>query len=84
MSEWNFQKVIKVEPRDNYQIYVEFDDGKSGLVDLSGSMQGEVFEPLQDPDFFQKVTVDDWGAPCWPNGLDLAPDALYENLDGSP
>jgi Protein of unknown function (DUF2442) len=41
---------------------------------------GPIFEPLQDPSFFSKVTVDEFGAVCWPNGADLAPDALYERI----
>lgn len=80
MAAWNFQKVTKVEPKDNYKIYVEFDDGNNGIVDLSDNLWGEVFEPLKDPEFFKQVTLDDWGAPCWPNGADIAPDKLYEQL----
>jgi len=39
---------------------------------------GEVFEPLPDPEFFKQVSIDEFGAVCWPNGADLAPDHLYE------
>lgn len=39
-----------------------------------------MFEPLRDPEFFFQVKVDDFGAVCWPNGADLAPDALYQKL----
>jgi hypothetical protein len=42
-----------------------------------------MFEPLQDPKFFAQVFVDDFGAVAWPNGADLAPDALYEQLRAS-
>jgi len=27
-----------------------------------------------------QVSLDEFGAPCWPNGADLAPDALHEQL----
>jgi hypothetical protein len=30
------------------------------------------------------VKVDEFGAVCWPNGLDLAPDAMHEELTGAP
>jgi len=59
---------------------VRFNDGLSGAVDLSGRLFGTVFEPLKDPDVFAQVTVDEFGAVCWPNGADLAPDALYRDL----
>jgi len=79
--EWNFQKIIKVEPRDNFTIYIEFEDGRCGIKDMSPLLQKGVFKPLQDPDFFNQVVLnEEIGAPSWPNGVDLAPDSLYENL----
>lgn len=41
---------------------------------------GPVFEPLKDESLFNQVSVDEFGAPCWPNGADLAPDAIYAEL----
>jgi len=46
-----------------------------------------MFEPLRDPALFVQVRIDEFGAISWPNGADLAPDALYERLrsaDESP
>jgi len=43
-------------------------------------MRGPMFEPLRDPSYFARVKLSDYGAPVWPNGLDLAPDALYERI----
>ncbi|MGB6000271.1 MAG: DUF2442 domain-containing protein [Thermoanaerobaculia bacterium] len=45
-------------------------------------MDGPVFEPLRDPDYFAQVSIDEFGVICWPNGADLAPDALYRRLKG--
>ena len=72
-----------LEARSGYRLFVEFADGVSGVVDLSGRLFGSVFEPLRDPAFFQLATIDEFGAPCWPNGADLAPDALYRQLKGA-
>ncbi len=80
---WQFQKVIEVKPLENYRLFVKFEDGLSGEVDLSGDLRGPVFEPLKDPAFFKQVAIDDHGAPCWPNQADLAPDALYEALSST-
>ncbi len=47
---------------------------------MSDRLFGPMFEPLKDPEFFAQVTVDEYGAPTWPNGADLAPDAIYRQL----
>ena len=73
-------RVTKVRALDRHRVHVQFEDGVHGEVDLSGRLFGSVFQPLKDPEFFAQVTVDDFGAVCWPNGADLAPDALYRAL----
>ena len=73
-------RVLKVRALPGYRLSVEFDDGVGGEVDLSERLFGPVFEPLKDVDFFARVEVDEFGAVSWPNGADLAPDALYETL----
>jgi len=41
----------------------------------------ESIEPLRDPDLFGKVRVNpETGTIEWPNGADLAPDALYDRI----
>ncbi|MFQ5527100.1 MAG: DUF2442 domain-containing protein [Thermoanaerobaculia bacterium] len=72
--------ICRVEALDGYRLRVEFSDGTAGEVDLSERLFGPVFEPLKDPSLFEKVSVDEFGAICWPNGADLAPDALYARL----
>lgn len=64
-----------------YRIWVSFDDGTSGEVDLSGSLNGPVFEPLKDLKVFSRVTVDpELETVIWPNGADLAPEYVKEHL----
>ncbi|HZL57831.1 MAG TPA: DUF2442 domain-containing protein [Bryobacteraceae bacterium] len=71
---------MRVSVSHEYTLHVLFDDGRSGEVDLSTRLFGPVFEPLRDPRLFAEVQVDEYGALCWPNGADLAPDALYRKL----
>jgi hypothetical protein len=52
-------------------------------IDLSGELDGEVFQPLRDEAVFRQVTVDEFGAVCWPNGPNLAPDAIHSELPES-
>lgn len=73
-------KVIKVTPLPGYRLAVEFEDGVKGEIDVSGELWGEVFQPLKDESFFRQVGIDEHGVVCWPNGLDLAPDAMHYKL----
>ena len=77
-------RVVKVAALSQYRLHVEFDDGVAGTIDLSGELDGEVFQPLRDEAVFRQVTVDEFGAVCWPNGPDLAPDAMHSELTGKP
>jgi hypothetical protein len=69
--------LVHVQARPISRLLVEFSDGVRAELDLSSRLFGPVFEPLRDPSFFAQVTLDAFGVPCWPNGADLAPDALY-------
>jgi len=66
----------------HYRLRVGFSDGSSRDVDLTGELQGPVFEPLADPDFFAQVRVDDdLGTVVWPNGADLDPLVLHGDFE---
>ena len=73
-------RVISVEPLQNCRLAVRFDDGTEGVIEMQDRLFGPVFEPLKDPAIFQQVFIDEFGAVAWPNGADLAPDALHERL----
>jgi hypothetical protein len=74
------QGVASVRPLDDYRLHVTFEDGTTGVVSLNDRLFGPMFEPLRDLAMFRQVSLDEFGAICWPNGADLAPDALYEQL----
>jgi len=66
------------------QLEVTFVDGTSGRVDMraflnSSKVEGTVFEPLRDPSVFIQAQVV-MSATQWPNGADLAPDAMYDAI----
>jgi len=75
-------KIVNVKPLANYRLRIDFEDGLVGEVDLSDRLTGPMFEPLQDQKLFGQVSVDQFGAIRWPNGADLAPDALYLRVKG--
>jgi hypothetical protein len=64
---------------NDYRLRIGFSDGSTKDVDLAGELQGEIFEPLKDLDFFLKVSVNpDTRTIEWPNGADFAPEFFYE------
>ena len=77
-------RIVRVGAGQGYTLKVVFADGTSGMVDLSSRLSGAVFEPLRDPALLSQVKVDEYGAVCWPNGADLAPDALYRAVISKP
>lgn len=65
-----------------WQLAVTFNDGSSGIVDVSALANGQnagVFGALRDPAFFAQAYLD-CGAVVWPNGADLAPDAMHKEI----
>lgn len=66
----------------DWRLAVTFNDGTTGTVDLSAlvhSPDAGIFSDLKSPDFFARATLE-YGALSWPNGADLAPDAMYKEI----
>jgi hypothetical protein len=77
--------VTGVEVIGEYRLRLTFDDGTVGDVDFTGREWKGVFEPLRDPHFFARVFVDRGGGTiAWPNGVDMAPETLYERARENP
>ena len=65
----------------DYVIWLRFSDGLAGEVDLRDELDGPVFEPLRDIDFFQSVRLHpELHTIVWPNGADFAPEFLHERV----
>ena len=74
--------VMRAEYRGGYRIHVTFNDGKSGTIDFAPWLEGPVFEPLKDTEYFQRFFLDG-GTVSWPNGADVAPETLYAQAQSS-
>ncbi len=54
---------------DGYRLWLEFADGT----------QGEIFEPIREPEKFRQFQVHtELNTLTWPNGADFAPEYLYK------
>ena len=81
--------IVEVRPLEGYQLYLRFQDGVEGVVDISQLIPfNGVFEPLKDRVFFEQVRVNpEWGTICWifwPNEIDRDRDVLYSRVTGIP
>ena len=78
--------VVEVRPLEGYRVFLKFDDGLQGEVDLQPLLDpfDGVFEPLRDHTRFREVFIDSGGTIAWPNGADIAPETLYALVSGRP
>jgi hypothetical protein len=77
-------RIASLEPLTDSRLRVVFGDGTAGEVDLrafleSPRVRGTSFEALRDPRVFACARIE-LGAVTWPNGADLAPDAMYDAI----
>ncbi|HPC97271.1 MAG TPA: DUF2442 domain-containing protein [Sedimentisphaerales bacterium] len=74
-------RVVEAGYVRDYVIHLRFADGAEGDIDLKDELEGEVFEPLKDPDRFRAFQVHpELHTITWPNGADFAPEFLYEKI----
>lgn len=75
-------RVSSLKPLPDFQLHITFNDGLTGLVDISELVHAEdpgIFMALREQSFFMQVYLN-YGAVAWPNGADLAPDAMYKAI----
>ena len=75
-----YYNVVAARHVKDYVVWLKFEDGAEGEIDLSSELFGPVFEPLKRPEYFRQVAVAEYGTIAWPNGADLAPEFLYERV----
>ncbi len=73
--------VIEARYLGDYKVWLEFNDGRRGVVDLADELHGEQLEPLRDRERFAQFYLDYGMATiCWHDGQDFTPEFLYEKL----
>jgi hypothetical protein len=64
-------RIMRVSTLAGCRLYVEFDDGVTGAIDVSARMDSF------DQSVFEQVVINDFGAVCWPTGHSPGPDMIY-------
>ena len=73
--------VVNAKYKTGYRIWIRFNDGSEGVVDLKDQLYGEMFVPLRDKKKFKSFRVDpELETIVWKNGADLAPEFLRDRL----
>ena len=74
-----FLHVLEAKYIRGYTVWLRFNDGAAGEVDLSGELDGPLFGPLRDLEQFKRFTVV-CHTLAWENGADFAPEFLRERV----
>jgi len=76
------RRVTAVQLRENHSLFLEFDDGVHGTVDLSDLAGKGVFALWLDRRAFEGVRIGSSGELAWGDTIDLCPDSLYLRVTG--
>jgi hypothetical protein len=73
---------VAVKALPNFRIWLRYNDGVEGEVDLSDLAGRGVFAAWSDEAFFRSVRLGSHGAIEWGPDLDICPDSMYLRLTG--
>lgn len=68
--------VIRAEYLDGHRVHLWFNDHTDGPVDLADVLEGPIFEPLKNVNYFKQFRVEGHTI-AWDNGADFAPEYLH-------
>lgn len=70
--------ITKVNYLSDYKLSVSFNNGESGVADLSSVVCKGIFKVLESQEKFAQAALDEeLETVVWPGGLDLAPEFVY-------
>ena len=72
-----FLEITNAKYLDNYRLLLTFNNGIQKTVDLQNELNGIVFVPLKQLDYFKKFHIK-YNTIEWQNGADFAPEYLYK------
>ena len=74
-------EIVEARHIRGFVLHLRFSDGMEGDLNLEAELHGEIFEPLKDPTYFRRISVNpELHTVTWPNGADFAPEFLYTRV----
>jgi hypothetical protein len=74
------ESVVQVNARDDFHLVLTFNTGETGVFDAQPYLEKGVFQRLKDLNEFKRAYVA-YDTVCWPGGLDIAPETLYDRSE---
>jgi hypothetical protein len=72
-------RIVSASYVRDYVVHLRFADGSEGDVDLREELEGEIFEPLKNKQYFAGFSLHpELHTLIWPNGADFAPEFLLK------
>jgi hypothetical protein len=75
-------RLIEIQPRPNFKLWVRYSDGTEGVVDLSDVAGKGVFSLWDTPGEFEKARIGTHGEIVWDDRIDICPDTIYFEMTG--
>jgi hypothetical protein len=75
-------KILEARPLDDYKIWLKFDDGSVGEVDLSHLAGKGVFTLWNNLENFKSFSIESGRSLTWSDEIDIDADSLYLRLTG--
>jgi hypothetical protein len=74
--------ITRVLLEGDYTVSIEFNDGQKGMIYLKNELEKDsraIIQELLDLEIFKTVKIK-FDTLCWDNGVDFAPEYLYEQM----
>jgi len=81
MDEFKRAKIVSCKAKPDYILWVQFDDGIEGEIDLSDLVGLGVFKAWESKEFFETVKIDpESETVCWGEEIDLDPYVIKQEI----
>jgi hypothetical protein len=71
------ESITQVNPIDDFRLELRFSTGEKGIFDARPYLDKGQFVRLRDIALFKQAYVA-FDTVCWPGGLDISPETLYD------
>ena len=78
-----FEHVKEVSPLNGHRLMVLFTGGSRGIFVCTRYLEDSFWSSIRDEAYFRMVGLDH-GVLTWPNGVDIAPEEVWEYSQAVP
>jgi len=74
-----YSEIIAFAFIEDKKIYVQFDNGNSGLFDMANYINSDFFNQLNNSSYFEQASLQ-FGVITWPKGQDISPTTIEREM----